>query len=224
MDKWIFLSHLIKDSHFAYGDGKRINIQKTNRINNGDTSNNSFLKLPTHFSTHLDFPYHFSDRGMKGEQLAPEFFLSKKISVVYLNVDNVLNYLVSEKDFESIDLNPTTEILLLKTGMENFIDENEYWSQNPGFKPNLSSYLKNRMPNLRIFGFDSISLTGRKFRDQGKEAHKNFLLKENILILEDVHLSELNRKMIIKEIIISPLRFEEMDGAPVTIFAKINVK
>ena len=78
------------------------------------------------------------------------------------------------------------------------------------------------MPNLRIFGFDSISLTGRQFRNEGKEAHRVFLVKNNILVLEDMDLSQLVKSAVIEEIIVSPLRFQNADGAPVTVFAKVN--
>ena len=219
---WRFLSHKISANHFAYGDGKRAKLESLNSIDGGDTSNNSFLSFPVHYSTHLDFPFHFDNNGLKGDDYDPDYFISEKVQFININNEPILNRLITISDFSNIDLLIDTEILIIKTGMGNYINKKEYWNDNPGFSSKLAKYFKGKMPNLRFVGFDSISLTGRKFRSEGKEAHRSFLIKENILILEDMNLSVLKKDDRIKKIIISPLLFVNMDGSPATVFAKIN--
>ena len=63
MSNWKYLSYQLSPNHYAYGNGKRIRIEQTNSIQNGDSSNNAYLNLPTHFGTHIDFPYHFDNNG-----------------------------------------------------------------------------------------------------------------------------------------------------------------
>lgn len=222
MHSWIYLSHKLTAKHFAYGNGEKANIKYPNQINKGNTSNNSFLHLPTHFGTHLDFPYHFDNKGKRGDVYPPDYFISQKVQFIELAINPISDHLITTSDFFIYELNQRTEILILKTGMGKYIDRKEYWNANPGFAHDLAGYLKSKMPNLRIFGFDSISLTGRRFREEGKEAHKSFLIENNILILEDMNLSKLFKDSIIEEIIISPLRFDGMDGSPTTVIAKVN--
>ncbi len=222
MNKWTFLSHQLSPNHFAYGNRNSIQIKYSNKIDKGNSSNNTILNLPTHFGTHLDFPYHFDNKGKTIQEYSPDYFISNKVQYIELNVLHIENYMITINDFSDFKFIKNTEILILKTGMSNFIKQNEYWNANPGFAPELASHFNNLMPNLRIFGFDSISLTGRKFRKEGKAAHLAFLIEQNILVLEDMDLSELLPNSFIQEIFISPLRFDNADGAPVSVFAKVN--
>jgi len=221
---WIYLSHQLNKNLFAYGNGDGIAIKQTNSIINGDTSNNTHLSLPAHFGTHIDYPYHFDNNGFHGDDFTPESFISKKVQVIdKSNSNNTAKYF-EIKDFNGIKFNPKTEILIIKTGMGAYLLKDIYWNDNPGFEPELASFFKSKMSNLRIFGFDAISLTARNYREKGKLAHREFLINNHILILEDMNLSQLHEGSKIDQIIISPLRFEKADGAPVTIFAKVLSK
>ena len=71
---WIYLSYLLSDKISAYGDGKRIKVETTKSVRKEYTCNGSFLNLPTHFGTHIDFPYHFDADGKKGRFLPSRVF------------------------------------------------------------------------------------------------------------------------------------------------------
>ena len=219
---WIYLSHILNNKHYAYGNGKKINIKEIKSIANGDTSNNSEINLPTHFGTHIDYPYHFNNDAINGDYIQPSFFISNNIEYLDKSIISPINYLYTPNDFKNIAFNKNTEILIIKTGIGKYYNNDIYWNSNPGFSSDLADFFKSAMPKIKIFGFDSISLTARKFRDEGKQAHKKFLIEHNILILEDMFLNKLNNSTIINNIIIAPLRFQNEDGAPVTIFAQIN--
>lgn len=218
---WIYLSHQLNKNHFSYGNGKRIDITVTNSIKGGDSSNNTVLSLPTHFATHIDFPYHFDNSGKQGDDYPPDYYISNKIQLVDKSKSLRNDYYFKKKDFSNIDFISETEILVIKTGMGDYLHKDEYWNSNPGFAPELASYFKSKMPNVRIIGFDAISLTGRKYRKEGKTSHYEFLVNNNMLILEDMDLSALKNNSFIKKIIIAPLRFKNADGAPATVFAKV---
>ena len=115
MNKWVFLSHQLNQSHFAYGNGRTISIERTNKISNGDSSNNTILNLPTHFGTHLDFPYHFDINGKKGEEYLPDYYISNKVEFIELKINPITNHLINVSDFSEYEFNPNTEILIIRT-------------------------------------------------------------------------------------------------------------
>ena len=64
-----------------------------------------------------------------------------------------------------------------------------------------------------------ISLTSKLDRGEGKKAHLQFLIEHDILVVEDMNLENLFNKP--KNLIVSPLLFENLDGSPCTIIASI---
>lgn len=220
-NNWLFLSYILDYKLSAYGNGERISISKDRSISKGNSSNNSVLNLPTHFGTHIDFPYHFDINGKKGELYKADNFIFNHVCFVNLNIENVLNYTINIKNFKNKNLHSSTDLLIIKSGIGKYRYKDEYWSANPAFSPELASFFRNALPELKAIGFDSISLTGWKFRDIGKLAHKEFLVKNNILIIEDMKLNKLQDNDKISTVIVSPLRYLDMDGSPVTVLAKI---
>ena len=111
MSNWKYLSHQLSPNHFAYGNGKTIKIEQINSIRNGDSSNNTLLKIPTHFGTHLDFPYHFDENGKKGNEYPPDYFISNKVQIINIDISPIENHLINKEDFTTINFKPNTEIL-----------------------------------------------------------------------------------------------------------------
>ena len=95
---WIYLSYQLNENHFAYGNGERIHIALTNSIKDGDTTNNTLLTLPTHFATHIDFPYHFDNSGKRGHDFPPDYFISDKVQLVDKSNSLRTNYYFKTKD------------------------------------------------------------------------------------------------------------------------------
>ncbi len=50
-----------------------------------------------------------------------------------------------------------------------------FWKENYGFHPKLANFIRKNFPKVRIFGFDSISISSFTDRILGREAHKAFL-------------------------------------------------
>lgn len=220
-NRWIYLSHLLDDKLFAYGNGERIKIKKERNIKIGDTSNNSTLNLPAHFGTHIDFPYHFSNDGKKGEGYSPEYFIVENTNLVDLSNKSPLDRFITIEDFANIKGNKNTEFIIIKTGMNEYRTSKEFWNNNPGYSAKLATFFKMKFPNVRFLGIDSISISGAKYRKEGRSAHRAFLLESGILLIEDMDLSSLDINNKINKCVISPLRFKDMDGSPVTLFAEL---
>jgi kynurenine formamidase len=210
--KIIFLSHFINVNTPVYGgDTDAINVEKIRSISKGDTSNNLKLSFPGHVNTHIDFPYHFDDNGKKSNDYDPINWIFNKVGFVESYVEDIEN--------EIANLPSDIECLILKTGFEQYRGLEKYWKEQPIINASLATTLKSKFPNLRLFGFDMISLTSKLDRSEGKKAHLAFLIDNDILILEDMHLAFLEHTP--KQIIVAPLQIDNADGVPCTVLAYI---
>ena len=90
-----------------------------------------------------------------------------------------------------------------------------YWKQ----KRRTGEEIKIKCPSLKIIGFDFISLSSFQNRLLGRKAHYEFLLKNDILLIEDMNLDNL-QNISITSIIALPLLLDGIDGSPITILAE----
>jgi arylformamidase len=205
-----FLSYFIDTKTPVYGGLKdMIKIKKINSILNGDTSNNLSIEFPLHIGTHIDFPFHFSEKGKKSDDYPPSFWIFSKIGYLNCRIEEV------EKNLNTLPLD--IEILLLKTDFGINRNNDIYWSQQPIIPSYLASVLRKKFLKLRVFGFDLISLTSKLNREEGKKAHIEFLIKNEILLIEDMDLKNLTETP--SMLIVSPLQIREADGVPCTVFS-----
>ncbi|WP_231723694.1 cyclase [Campylobacter iguaniorum] len=167
-------------------------------------------------------PYHFYENGQTIENFDTNFWIFNQILFINIQPCNLIieNELLSRLvDIKDIGY----EILIVKTGICNLRDKDIFWSQNYGFSPKIYDYLSDKFPSIRVFGFDSISVSSFSNRVLGRESHKAFLNPNKpILLLEDMDLRNVNEYTKFKEIIISPFRVARCDGLPCTIFGRID--
>lgn len=116
------------------------------------------------------------------------------------------------------------ELLLIRTGFENFRIEERYWNGNPGIAPDLATYFRKNYSELRCIGFDFMSITSWKFRAEGRESHNEYLCPKGgeapILAIEDKSLKAINND--INWVVVAPIFVEDGNGGAVTIFANLN--
>jgi arylformamidase len=218
----MLLSHFLDTETPTYGNRDNFIVNEVSQIKKGSSANSSEWKFSTnHIGTHLDVPYHFFENGQTITDYKNDFWYSKKCFLIDVpcNTAELINL---SEPFSNIPKD--VEVLLIRTGYENFRSQDKYWNDNPGLSPELGIWLKSNFTSLRIVGFDFISLTSWKFRDEGKEAHRNFLgsskIYNPICIIEDMALSKIKNQII--DIIISPLFVKGSNGSPVTVFANLN--
>ncbi len=208
--KTLFLSHFINEQTPIYGGANnQIKFEKLTSIKNGNTANSIYLKLPNHCGTHIDFPLHFNDNGKNINDYPPEFWIFKSVGFINSSICDV------EENFSELDKN--IEFLIIKTGFGKHREEKKYWSDQPVISSALAGKISRKFPKIRAIGFDMISLTSKLNRDEGKKAHEEFLLKKNILIVEDMNLDNLKDSP--KELYAFPLLIDRADGSPCTIIA-----
>ena len=205
-----YLSYFLDSDTPAYG-GKTscVNISVVKSIFNGDTSNDQNIELPGHIGTHIDFPFHFSNSGKKCNDYPASFWIFNKVGLLICNIEEVKDNLLK--------LESDIEILILKTGFGANRNKNNYWSNQPIIPAYYATLLKEKLPKLRVFGFDMISLTSKLDRKEGKAAHTNFLINNQILVLEDMNLNELSETP--SKILIAPLQIKSASGVPCNVIA-----
>ncbi len=213
----IFLSHILDNNTPTYGNRNKFDVHKKSDISRGDVANDSHISTTAHIGTHIDMPYHFYENGKTIEDYADDFWIFRKPLFVSINPtqllikSDLLNKLNTIKD-ENYD------ILIVKTQSDDFRSEERFWKENYGYHPDVYDYLAKKFPKLRVFGFDSISVSSFQNRAMGREAHLRFLNStKEILLLEDMKLDLINEKTSLNKIIIAPLRIRQCDGLPCTV-------
>ena len=114
-------------------------------------------------------------------------------------------------------------MIIVKTGICHKRETEDFWKNNYGFDPSIAHYIRKNFPNVRVFGFDSISVSSFQERLKGREAHKAFLNpKRPILLIEDMDLTVLSKKSEIKKITVAPMRISKCDGLPCAVMGEIE--
>ena len=213
---FLYLSYYINEKTPIYGGEKAIYIENRSEMSKGDSSNTKYLKFPNHTGTHIDFPNHFSDLGQTINNYDASFWVTNKVHVInYAAKDEEI---IGDKIFKNNAIPKDTEFIILNTGFHKKREKKTYWNNNPGLAPELANNLKKQCPKLRYIGFDFISLTSYQNRLLGRKSHVQFLMKNNILLIEDMDLSKIKNKKI-KSITALPLMFDNLDGSPISIIA-----
>jgi kynurenine formamidase len=223
IENFVFLSYILDEQTPTYGNRNKFERIKKSDISKGDIANDTAITTTVHIGTHIDMPYHFYEKGQTIENYDANFWIFKNPLIVEIKPKNIII-----KD-ELIDIlknknsKLSYDILIVKTGICHRRESNEFWQSNFGFHPDIYDYLIENFPNIKVLGFDSISVSSFRNRMLGRESHKRFLNPTKpILLLEDMDLREISEDRKIKEIIIAPLRISKCDGLPCTVFGILN--
>lgn len=215
------MSHPLDDKTPSYGNRDFLKISPNSKIVNGIGANTSSLSFSNnHMGTHMDTPYHFCENGKKTLEYSAEEFYFNNVGII--NHPCTSAKLIGINDLNLNTVNLDIDFLFINTSFEKYRGDKKYINDNPGLHADLANVLRNKFLNLKGVGFDFISLTSWKFREEGKKSHKSFLCnKRSLLVIEDVSFKELNTSQI-DWTIISPLRTSDGNGGPVTIISKIK--
>lgn len=212
-----FLSYVINENTPTYGNRNQVSLYKKSDINKGDIANDSFISTTVHIGTHIDMPYHFYQDGQTVNDFDDNFWIFNNIVILEVEPKG---FVIKNELIEQLNdvVNTSCEILIVKTGICQSRGEEGFWSENYGFHPDVYDCLIKKFPHIRVFGFDSISVSSLQNRTIGREAHKAFLNpKKPILLLEDMDLRFIDERTKLNQIIIAPLRIENCDGLPCTV-------
>ena len=217
----IYLSYILDEHTPTYGNRNKFVAEKKSDISKGDVANDTSITTTVHIGTHIDMPYHFYENGQTIEDFDADFWLFTQPLYVEIEQEELIinEKLIAElKKVNDVGF----DILIIKTGLCHKRGQEQFWKLNYGFHPDIYDYIVKKFPNIRVIGFDSISISSWSNRMLGREAHKRFLNPEKpILLLEDMDLRELNKHIFLEEVLVSPIRIAKSDGLPCSVFARI---
>ena len=221
--KFVYFSYILDENTPTYGNRNKFITTKKSDISKGDVANDTTIQTTVHIGTHIDMPYHFFEDGQTIEDFDCGYFSFENILFIEFTPKELIIKDELIKLLDKIKDKNKYEILIVKTGICNKRDTQEFWESNYGFDPSIAKYLRDLFPNIRVLGFDSISVSSFTHRMIGREAHKAFLdPKSPILLLEDMDLREITERSIIQKLTIAPLRIAKCDGLPCTVIAEIK--
>jgi len=218
---WRFLSYPLDGSAFGYGNGERLRMRQVKSIARGDSSNNTYIEMPAHYGTHIDFPYHFHQDGKTLSEYAAKDFVFHRVAIVEMQAP-VSDLLIRPQHLPLAGCHPDTDFLIVKTGFCYQRWTEAYWQRGYGFHPDTAPYIKERLPQVRAIGFDLISLSSYQHRAVGRAAHRAFLIDHEMLIVEEMDLRTIESHTPIDQLIVAPLLLARADGAPCTVLAHIQ--
>ena len=220
--KLVYLSYPLSEMTPAYGGGESFVAEPIRSIERGDTANTARWTLSNHLGTHIDFPRHFVRDGNCLDDYPASFFFFKKTAIV--NISGLTPGGVIDADvFEDAAFDPDIDIIIVLTGFGLHRSSQDYWEKGPVFTPDIAVVIRRRFPKVRVFGFDTISLSSLTDREMGRRTHLSFLDHEfPILPLEDMDLSPLTPSSRIRSLAVCPLRVAGADAAPVTVIAEVE--
>ena len=214
-----FLSHFLDTNTPGYGGSPGFDRSSLKSICDGGSCNQESWVINNHIGTHVDAPFHFCAEGEKVTDVEPSFWFFSKPCLIDINLEE--GDLISPEHIASL-VSEDSDLLLIRTGFEQYREESRYWAKNPGLSPELGTWLRSERPSLRMIGMDFISITSYLHRDLGKKAHRAVLAKEGpgkaIWAIEDMKLAHLKHSP--NEVTVAPLLVNNADGGPVTVFAK----
>jgi len=158
------------------------------------------ISFNTHFSTHIDAPYHMLQDGKRISDYPIETFFGEAIVVALNNFEKMLPQ-IKENDF-----------VLFYTGQSKKAFSKNYYENAKFLTKEIAEKLIQK--KVRVIGIDSFSID-----DDPWPVHK-MVFKHNVLIIENlVGLEELIGKRF--EIIALPLKLDAADGSPCRVTALI---
>ena len=221
MNKLIFMSHSLNEDTPTYGDRDQLSISVKSEIVEGIGANTSVINFSNnHMGTHMDTPFHFCMDGKKTLDYDADDFYYTKVAVVKCPCNEAK--LIQREDLNLDNVPKDVDFLLIDMDYEKHRMKDKYHNDNPGLHASLANELRVEFKDLKIIGFDAISLTSWKYRPEGREGHRSFLCGDNpFLIIEDVSFKNLKNNKI-EWAVVAPLRSTDGNGGPVTIMAKLK--
>ena len=212
----IYLSHPLSARTPAYAGGLGIEINKMKSMCEGDSCNQLHISMSNHIGTHVDVPAHFVKDGKTITDYAPDDWIYNNCCLI--DIPCKPGQVINDDAIRLAQPDYDCEMLIIRTGFEQYRQDNLYWQQSPVFHRSLGMFFDAQFHQLKAIAFDCISLSSLTDRMMGRESHRE-VLGRDILIFEDVKLSILTQAP--TTVMAFPLLIDQADGAQVTIVAHL---
>jgi len=222
--KLLLLSYPFSADMPTYGKLPKPKVVPYKSIAAGDTSNIYTITLCNHVGTHVDAPAHFVSGGRRISDYSPEELTFRKPLLV--DIPKGPGGWVEKEDMKNVEKLGSIDGLLIRTGFGSLRDKNVYGIHNPGISPEAIIWLRQKLPEVRCVGIDSISISGFQDRPRGRAAHlaafeKRKNLGDPLLLIEDMNLAVLKADEKIQKVIVVPWFMLNIDSTPCTVLAEV---
>lgn len=207
----IDLTFTLSESFPMFPDSPPLQIIPWNEIKK-DEFNLELVFLSTHSGTHLDAPFHFSQKGRKIHQISVDRLIRNSRLMEFNNFKKISKSDIKQYEKENGKILKNDSIIL-KTNWSKKIKSTNFFIDNPGLTESAAKYLA--LKKINMIAIDSPSI------DVGKNkkypAHK--ILSENdILIVENLcNLEKITLKNF--QIVVMPIKLKNSSGSPVRVVA-----
>lgn len=205
---YIKLSYNITSQDPIFPGNPKNTIEEVHTIENHGVSTHK-IHLFTHNGTHIDLPPHYLNIEKEITEYDINDFIFKKPLLKEINVGAGEKITIN-------DLPYGYDILLIKTNSNR---KSKNYLNPPYIDEETAKYLTKF--DYKCIGLDCISVTNPNFIEIGEKVHK-ILLKNQILILEDLNLSKLKKKDELTKIYSIPLFIKGMESSPCTVFVELK--
>jgi len=167
--------------------------------------------MSTHTGTHMDAPSHFVNNVSSIDKITVNRFLS---NAVLIKMRKGPNQLITQGDIVSSNARINHgDTIVFSTSWENEVDNDHYFSHNPGLGEDAAIYLIDKKVNAVCIDSPSID----KGSDNNFPVHK-ILLSKDILVVENLcNLDKLSSQYF--KIIMLPLNLLGASGSPIRAIA-----
>jgi arylformamidase len=161
----------------------------------------SLISMGSHTGTHVDAPSHVLENGTTVDMLLPESFIGRAILLDLSCINSPLHAEHLEMVWNKKKSGQVTEVLLLKTGAINSLEETE----NFCLEEDIAFWMQDK--GLKVLGVDAFSIENKK----DLPLHRS-LLSQGVNIIECLDLEQVREGYYI--FICLPLKITGCDGAP----------
>lgn len=215
MTKRLLLSHPLNPETPTYGGKTRAEFSKSSDMAKGDAANNTVLSMSLHTGTHIDMPCHFFADGQTAADFGIDFWFFE--SPLFIDIKPKGNVIKDELISQLTSADKNCDCIIVRTGFDRY--DHEQLMKNPGFHADTADFIRTNFKHVRLFGFDSISVSSFADREEGRRAHRAFLNPEQpIILLEDMNIKDVAS---LKRLSVIPMMIEGADGLPVTVIGEI---
>ena len=179
--------------------------------------NLELLFLSSHTGTHIDAPFHFVKNGKKIHEILPERLVNE---AALIKIKKKANQPILKTDIQKFEKKhgqiKSGMAVVFWTGWQKNLEEEFYFSKNPGLEVSAAKYLVSKKINLVAIDSPSIDLGSvSKFSVHHILAKNNILIVENLANLEKINSNKFH-------LITSPLKLKNATGSPIRAFGFVD--
>lgn len=179
--------------------------------------NSEMLFLSSHLGTHMDAPYHFVQDGIRIHQIPLDVLMGQ---AVLLDIHKSSNEYIEKGDIiqwqkQNGDIKHNSPVIF-HTGWQSHINDDYYFTQNPGLSKDAAEYLASI--SVPLVGTDSPSIDAGQ--NSSFVAH-HILARAGTVNVENLNnLEKISQKSF--RYVILPMKIRDSTGAPVRALAIVE--